>query len=416
MVGAFTYIYLSTDKLRYLRRNMVSEVKDDTRHIQQHIQTLDAMLQSQDQLQRANLQAFEKSLSTTYKDNHSNVQDQLSSIEQKIESKASVSTKEYAHLFSLFSELKDLVISRDTTTRDVSNDDKTVREDTANKSQNQAMLASIDRLCLLIDKKREAVNVYAEDDEFAESAVEDLQGLLTVIRSEKQYEVEKEMLDDLRRFGRSFGQHEVSINSRSKYLIINNQSFCTQLSGFANREGNESRQVAGMILDQQRTHKQADIGIGKVSIMIHKRKRTRFAGDRGDVTEQAKGYLTDYSMSLTFLPNEKRTHHMLMATIRKSEILAGHVSSISHLQVNRVLPSNSVVFQLVKKGKIQELCQLFYSGEASLRDHDETGSSLLFVSTEILLKVHTSMANQFGQFVVFFGAARDVQVFARGGS
>ena len=149
--------------------------------------------------------------------------------------------------------------------------------------------------------------------------------------------------------------------------------------------------------------------------MIHKRKRTLFAGDEGDVTEPAKGSLTDYSMSLTFLPKEKRAHHMLMATISKSEILAGHVSSISHLQVNRVLPSDSLVFQLVENGKIKELCQLFQSGEASLRDHDENGSSLLFVSTAILLKVHTSMANQFGQFVVFFEAARDVQVFARGG-
>lgn len=106
MVGAFTYIYLSTDKLRYLRRNIVSEVKDNTSHVQQHIQTLDITLQSQDQLQRANLHAFEKNLLTMYKDNHSNVQDQLSSIEQKLESKASISTKEHAHLFSLFSELK----------------------------------------------------------------------------------------------------------------------------------------------------------------------------------------------------------------------------------------------------------------------------------------------------------------------
>ena len=137
-------------------------------------------------------------------------------------------------MFSLFSELKDIVISRDTTTRDLSNDDRTVREDTANKSQNQAMLASIDRLCLLIDKKREAVNVYAEDDEFAESAIEDLRDLLTAIQREKQHEVEKEMLSDLRRFGRSFGQYEVSINSRSKYLIISHQSFCTGAPGFAN--------------------------------------------------------------------------------------------------------------------------------------------------------------------------------------
>ena len=70
MVGALIYIHPSTDKLRYLRRNIVSEVKDSARHIQQHIQTLDVTLQSQDQLQRANLHAFEKNILTTYKDNH----------------------------------------------------------------------------------------------------------------------------------------------------------------------------------------------------------------------------------------------------------------------------------------------------------------------------------------------------------
>lgn len=113
--------------------------------------------------------------------------------------------------------------------------------------------------------------------------------------------------------------------------------------------------------------------------MIDKRKRTISTEDERNIPGY-EGHLTDYKMSLTFLPDGQQNRHMLKAILTQREIFAGSVSSISQLQVNRVLPSNSPVFKLVKKGKMRELCQLLQSGEASLRDHDETGSSLLFVS------------------------------------
>ncbi|KAI6748263.1 hypothetical protein HG531_008805 [Fusarium graminearum] len=287
-------------------------------------------------------------------------QNRLTSIQQALDSTSSISVSRFTDMRSLLNEIKDLVVSEGKATRDASASNNVDSDSTRNEPQNSAILESIERLGALINAKRESCNVYAEEDDLADSAIEDLQDLLTAIRREKHFKIEKEMLDGLRRFSRSFGQYEVSINSRN----------------------NGSRQVTGRILDQERTHKQADIGLGQMSLMIHKRKRTLSTEDERDTTGMAKGHLTDYNMSLTFLPNGSRNHHMLMATITQREILAGSIASVSQLQVNRVLPSNSPVFKLVKQGKIEELCQLFQSGKASLRDHDEAGSSLLFYSLE----------------------------------
>ncbi|CZS74476.1 unnamed protein product [Fusarium graminearum] len=347
-------------RLSVLSLNTVSGIMDETQQVRQQMTTMDALLQSHYQLQTAGFQAVENNLLTTHNEHHIDYQNRLTSIQQALDSTSSISVSRFTDMRSLLNEIKDLVVSEGKATRDASASNNVDSDSTRNEPQNSAILESIERLGALINAKRESCNVYAEEDDLADSAIEDLQDLLTAIRREKHFKIEKEMLDGLRRFSRSFGQYEVSINSRN----------------------NGSRQVTGRILDQERTHKQADIGLGQMSLMIHKRKRTLSTEDERDTTGMAKGHLTDYNMSLTFLPNGSRNHHMLMATITQREILAGSIASVSQLQVNRVLPSNSPVFKLVKQGKIEELCQLFQSGKASLRDHDEAGSSLLFYSLE----------------------------------
>ncbi|OBS19640.1 hypothetical protein FPOA_11365 [Fusarium poae] len=347
-------------RLSVLSLNTVSQARDGTHQIRQQMRTMDASLQSQHQLQTSGFQALENSMLTTYNGYHQDLQGRLSSIQQTIDSTSSISASSSMDMRSLLKEIKDLVISEGKATREASAGNYIGSEDTTNKPQNSAMLESIERLGALIDAKRESCNVYAEEDDLADSAIEDLQDLLTAVRRERHHKIEKAMLDGLRRFSRYFGQYEVSINSGS----------------------NGSRQVTGRILDQERTYKQADIGLGKMSLMVHKRKRTVSTADERNTTGLIEGHLTDYNMSLTFLPNGNRNHHMLMATITQREILAGSVSSISQLQVNRILPLGSPVFRIVKTGRIKELRQLLQSGKASIRDHDEKGASLLFYSLE----------------------------------
>jgi len=71
---------------------------------------------------------------------------------------------------------------------------------------------------------------------------------------------------------------------------------------------------------------------------------------------------------------------MLIATIELEDRPDGTFSSIPRLTVNRVLPRDSLVFDLVRGGELKEFQGLLRDGEASLRDHDELGNSLLAVS------------------------------------
>lgn len=120
---------------------------------------------------------------------------------------------------ALLSEIKASVISEGKATRESSASSNMDREDTANKSPNQDVLESIERLCTLLDEKREAVDIYAEDDELAETAIEDLRNMSTAVRGGKHSKLEKDLNKGLGRFGRSFGQNKISIKAQSQLSI-----------------------------------------------------------------------------------------------------------------------------------------------------------------------------------------------------
>jgi len=68
------------------------------------------------------------------------------------------------------------------------------------------------------------------------------------------------------------------------------------------------------------------------------------------------------------------------------------MSHVPRLSINPILPKDSLIFKLVGEGKLAEFKSLLEAGEASLRDHDETGQSLLHVSIEMLL-IKTALSN-----------------------
>ncbi|KAF4445996.1 hypothetical protein F53441_10302 [Fusarium austroafricanum] len=329
--------------------NSVSNLKDDGLQTRQTVQSMNDSVQVQFQSQATNFLALEKFL-TANNERFIGLQGTLSSIQQTVGSTSSISDPNSSCLVSLLKDIKNIVASKD------KGKEKAVDE--SDGSQNQAMLESIDRLCALIDEKRDAVDIYAEDDELAESAIDDLQTLLSSFRGRKRPKLEYQLQKGLRRLGRSFGQNKLFINSL----------------------GVENGQVAGIILDQERFHEEADVGVGTVSLVSRKRKRTILQGNDRSTAISSQGILTDYKMSMSFLPNGEGNQHMLVASLIQREVVPGGVTSISRLQVNRVLPDDSPVFKLVKEGKLQDLLRMLQNGEASLRDHDERGASLLFYS------------------------------------
>ncbi|KAM0502249.1 hypothetical protein ACHAP8_003786 [Fusarium lateritium] len=149
-----------------------------------------------------------------------NLQGRLSSIQQTIDLTSSISTSSSSDIHSLLNEIKGLVVSEGRATREASASNNIGVDGTTSKPQKSAMLESIERLGALIDEKRETVDVYAEDDELAESAIEDLRNMLTAVRGGQELKLEKELDKGLRRFGRSFGQNKFSINTKSKQHVV----------------------------------------------------------------------------------------------------------------------------------------------------------------------------------------------------
>lgn len=64
----------------------------------------------------------------------------------------------------------------------------------------------------------------------------------------------------------------------------------------------------------------------------------------------------------------------------------GFISSVSYLALNPVLPNEAKVFEVVERGDLQQLRQMLQDGEASLRDTNENGWSLLFVSSQTSIR------------------------------
>lgn len=88
----------------------------------------------------------------------------------------------------------------------------------------------------------------------------------------------------------------------------------------------------------------------------------------------------EYKTTLRFLPRSQ-SNAMFTVIVKQRRFSDGDWNFIPRLQVNNVLPAESLVFQLVRDGKLDDLKKLLVKREASLRDHDQFGNSLLVVRT-----------------------------------
>ncbi|KAH8673392.1 hypothetical protein BX600DRAFT_433023 [Xylariales sp. PMI_506] len=79
------------------------------------------------------------------------------------------------------------------------------------------------------------------------------------------------------------------------------------------------------------------------------------------------------------IPTDSKRVGLIVASISQQEVFPGVSCSISQLAINPIIPSGSPVFDLVRRGNVQELRKMLQRGEASLKDHDEFGASLLML-------------------------------------
>jgi hypothetical protein len=131
------------------------------------------------------------------------------------------------------------------------------------------------------------------------------------------------------------------------------------------------------MVQQERKYKTIELGIGKLTLCYTKRMALTSSNHGG---EDRFNTSTDYTSMLTFVPSEPSKFHMLVASSLQGELSPGTLSPWSIISVKRVLHLNSRVFGVVYSGNLAELRRMLKDGEASLRDHDQLGCSLLFVS------------------------------------
>jgi len=82
---------------------------------------------------------------------------------------------------------------------------------------------------------------------------------------------------------------------------------------------------------------------------------------------------------VSFVPKQQRLHGF-NAYFHQARNWRGTQQFIPRLVLNNTIPSDSPVFAVVRSGRVEELQQMLARGQASLRDQDEHGASLLFVS------------------------------------
>ncbi|KAH8664540.1 hypothetical protein BX600DRAFT_301390 [Xylariales sp. PMI_506] len=93
-------------------------------------------------------------------------------------------------------------------------------------------------------------------------------------------------------------------------------------------------------------------------------------------------YSKERITTVSIMPNESQTVYMLRISFIERPIFQEISETFCHIEVNRVIPDDSPVFRLVGEGRLDELRMMLEAGQASLRDHDEHGASLLFYAME----------------------------------
>ncbi len=106
-------------------------------------------------------------------------------------------------------------------------------------------------------------------------------------------------------------------------------------------------------------------------------------------TEEEEEVTTSVSLVL----KHSQVRRAFKVHIRQTYRDDGIFSGIPHLSVHNVLPMNSPVFEIVQQGRLREFQVLLREGKVSLRDQDEYGASLLFVSVLLAINVPSRLSH-----------------------
>ncbi|KAH9904499.1 hypothetical protein F4778DRAFT_732691 [Xylariomycetidae sp. FL2044] len=246
---------------------------------------------------------------------------------------------------------------------------------------NGEAIESIRQLSKLIDQKPRTINTYAEDDVESETIIQSLQSLLQAAQKIQPVLPPFRLCDECshrRLWDRLEKDCESCLELGNSQLTTVSRRFTTALRQSKltlNAQGTTRNIPQGTVLSQECSHVSVKLENGTLRLFHSKRHRSNQPIDRYTVDDNYQ--YTDHVTRVTFVPGSPGDWPMLVATAFQHEVFPGAVSSISTLALNRTVERDSPVFQAIKRGELQEFRQMLQDGEASLRDHDPNGGSLL---------------------------------------
>lgn len=90
-----------------------------------------------------------------------------------------------------------------------------------------------------------------------------------------------------------------------------------------------------------------------------------------------------FTGTLTLLPKTKERNMKIRAFFTQKKLASGSFSFLPTLSFHAVIPDDSKVFQIIKRGDLDGLCRMLQDRLASLTDCDTQGRSLLWVSLSV---------------------------------
>ncbi|KAF2963472.1 hypothetical protein GQX73_g10101 [Xylaria multiplex] len=356
-------------RLSFLQSLSLNDISSHVRLGHRSITDLSDTIDQQFNNQASTFTALNQSLRSIETSQQDVLRPRLTSIQAAIENASSMSRSDANTVIDLLSELKGLIVSQSGTQTknqlgslfDCQHEGhvRTKKGTEGLSTSDSGLVLSITRLCSLIKVDAKSFDTDVDCDTEAEDIIEDLQNLIrSAQRHVKGREGNVERRSDLRRFDKAFGQYNLVVNP--------------------DKDGNK---FGHTVIRQKRKYASFELGgLGTVGLIMSKRTKTTHDIESENSTKSIGR--AEEKMMISFLPKDRREFSMLVAsTIRKWDF-KNAVQSISSLAVNRVLPATAPVFEIVRNGRLQELQIMLRQGEASLRDHDEYGASLLFYSTE----------------------------------
>ena len=123
-----------------------------------------------------------------------------------------------------------------------------------------------------------------------------------------------------------------------------------------------------------------ETSIGTLSVVVRRQQSQPNQPDSRSPSQiEEEEVTTSVSLVSRSSPGQRRVKAEVK--VRQTYSCNGVFSAIPHFLVSNVLPAGSPVFSIVQQGRLREFQDLLREGKASLRDQDEYGASLLFVST-----------------------------------